>query len=189
MANHELHSFMTKLLNPRRAGKNARLTIECLDGKTYVNLQLHLESPPEPVYYHEPRPRPTPSRLRRRARRENARNTAAANASVRDTAVQADPPAPQVDAAVQAVVPALLTVDAAVQAVHPEVQLPLLHEQLQPARGVTEQAEHHQANVNDMLCPDAEYLPALSQLHRDRTPASILQRHIDDILARISSGT
>ena len=84
MADHELHSFITKLINLRRAGMNARLTVECQDGKTYIDLQLHLENPPGPVH-HKPRPRPSPSRLRRRARRENARNTEAASDPIRDT--------------------------------------------------------------------------------------------------------
>ena len=116
MAELELHSFMGKLLNLRRAGKNAQLTIECKHGKTYVNLQLYLEDPPGPVH----RPRPSPSRLCRRARRENSRNTAAVSAPVHDKSVQTDPPADiTVNAAVQVVIPVPLAVDAAVQAVIP----------------------------------------------------------------------
>ena len=68
MADHELFSFVTKLLNLRRDGNDARLTLECRHGKTFIDLQLYIDNPPGPAH---PRPRPTPSRLRRRARREH----------------------------------------------------------------------------------------------------------------------
>ena len=140
MADQELYSFMTKLLDLRRAGNNARLTVECQNGKTFINLQLHLNNPPGPAYPRQ-RPRPSPSRLRRRARREQARTTAAAIAAVHDTAVQVDlpklypavdvavqavlpPPLPTVDTAVQVVVPALLTVEEVIQVESPEVLFP-----------------------------------------------------------------
>ena len=43
MANqYEIHSFVTKLMNLRKAGRNACLTVECKDGDVIVNLQLHL---------------------------------------------------------------------------------------------------------------------------------------------------
>ena len=41
---------MTKIIDIRRAGNNVRLTIECLNGKTFINLQLHLNNPPGPAY-------------------------------------------------------------------------------------------------------------------------------------------
>ena len=171
----EIHSFVTKLLNLRRAGRNACLTLDCKDGEIIVNLQLHLHrdaghSVPE----HQ---RPSPSRLRRRARRELGRATAAANAAAaKETADKAVPstPPPSVDSAVQATNSTTQVVNAAVQAVAKTVDeavqagTPIQQEcQQSRDRVLAEQARQPlQHRLEDLLCRDADYLPAMGQLTR-----------------------
>ena len=172
----EIHSFVTKLLNLRRAGRNACLTLDCKDGEIIVNLQLHLHrdaghSGPE----HQ---RPSPSRLRRRARRELGRATAAANAAAaKETADKAvpSPPPLSLDAAVQATIPQTLTVNAAVQAVAETVDEAVqagtpINQECHPPQEVRVHAEQARQplqedhlfrhRLEDLLCRDAEYLPA-----------------------------
>ena len=89
--NFEIHSFVNKLMNLRRAGRNACLTLDCKDGEILINLQLHLHR--EAGHHGLQHPRPSPSRLRRRARRELARAAAAANAAAgKETAAKAAVP-------------------------------------------------------------------------------------------------
>ena len=151
MANQfEIHSFVTKLMNLRKAGRNACLTVECKDGDVIVNLQLHLHR--ETDYPGPQHQRTSPSRLHRRARRELARATAAANAATnpKDTAAEAvlpsQPPPSTTDAAVQADAPAPPpTADAAVQAVvqtiEEAVQAGPPPHQCEPSQGVLVLAE------------------------------------------------
>ena len=83
----EIHSFVAKLMNLRRAGRNACLTLDCKDGEILVNLKLHLYRDAE--HSGPEHPGHSPSRLRRRARRELERATAAANtAAAKETAGQ-----------------------------------------------------------------------------------------------------
>ena len=175
--NFEIHSFVNKLMNLRRAGRNACLTLDCKDGEILINLELHLHR--DAGHHGLQHPQPSPSRLRRRARRELARAAAAANAAAaKEAAVQA---AVQ-DVAVQAVTPDPLAVDTAVQAVEQTVDKavqagpPPPHQEGRPSQGVLVLAEqegqplqaglplHHR--LEDLLCSDTEYLPALSQFPR-----------------------
>ena len=64
-----------------KAGKDARLNLECHAGQVWLHLQVHLPQPPPPQPYHPHPPRQGPSRLRRRARRAEARAQAAENAT------------------------------------------------------------------------------------------------------------
>ena len=80
MARAEMHNFNFKFMQLWNAGHDARLTVECRDGKSTINLQLTLGEPP-PACHVRPQPRrPGPSRLRRRERCAEAR-TAAENAA------------------------------------------------------------------------------------------------------------
>ena len=60
-----------------RAGKDARLSMECYAGKAWLSLHVHVHQQPPPPQPHLQR-RQGPSRLRRRARREAARKSASA---------------------------------------------------------------------------------------------------------------
>ena len=60
-----------------RAGKDARLSMECYAGKAWLSLHVHVHQQPPPLQPHLQR-RQGPSRLRRRARREAARKSASA---------------------------------------------------------------------------------------------------------------
>ena len=75
-----MHNFNFKFMQLWNAGHDARLTVECRDGKSTINLQLTLGEPP-PACHVRPQPRrPGPSRLRRCERCAEAR-TAAENAA------------------------------------------------------------------------------------------------------------
>ena len=64
-----------------KAGKDARLNLECHAGEVWLQLHVHLPQPPPHQSYHHPHlPRQGPSRLRRRARRSEAREKAAEKA-------------------------------------------------------------------------------------------------------------
>ena len=176
MANQfEVSSFVTKLMTLRESGRSACLTLDCKEGEIIINLQLHLDR--EADHHGTHHPKPSPSRLRRRARRELARATAAVNAAAaKETAEKAavPPPTPsKVDVAVQAATPAPRAVDAAVQAVEQTLDRavqagPPPHQEGRSSQGVlglAEQADiplHH--HLEDLLCHDREYLPALGQL-------------------------
>ena len=98
--------IMIKIIDLRRTGNNARLTVECLNGKTF-NFQP--------------------------ARRELARATAAANAAVHWTAFKVDLPKHYsvVDVAVQDVLPPLITVDTCPSYNEEVIQLPLPNNHLE----------------------------------------------------------
>merc|ERR1712081_86402 len=68
----EVHSFVNKFLNLCNNGESASLSFKCHDGKTVIDLQLHLPSIPSPTY-HPQHVRPSPSRVRRSARRAQSR--------------------------------------------------------------------------------------------------------------------
>ena len=78
---HELHSFLTKFVNLQRNGRSCRMTFECKNGETIVNMEVRLENPlGKAMTTQSSRSRPSPSRLRRRERRRQARLLAAENA-------------------------------------------------------------------------------------------------------------
>ena len=108
----ELSSFVTKFANLWHSGKNACLSLECEAGEAIFNLQLRLQShhrQPQQVHPHYSAERKAgPSRLRRRARRAQARPTAAAEAPTL--------PSQKPEAAAQANVFTPANSDAAVQA-------------------------------------------------------------------------
>ena len=68
-------SFVNKFLCNN--GERIKLSLKCHDGKTVIDLQLHLQFIPPPAPYHPqsppPRVHPTPSRVRRTARRPHSR--------------------------------------------------------------------------------------------------------------------
>ena len=171
-----------------QAGKDARLNLECHAGQVWLHLQVQLHHPPSPQQYHPHPPRQGPSRLRRRARRAEERAKAAANAaptpskSTAEVFAQTDE-IQTVDAAVQAAIPTPIAVDAAVQAVEETVDGavqadPPPHQEGRPSQGVLVLAEqegqppradlplHHR--LDDLMCRDTEYLPALLGQLSDR---------------------
>ena len=87
----EVHSFVNKFLTLCNNGETANLSLKCQDGKTVIDLQLHLPSVPPPPPYHPqsppPRAGPSPSRVRRSARRAHYR---AANNASKTEEVSAD---------------------------------------------------------------------------------------------------
>ena len=86
----EVHSFVNKFLTLCNNGESANLSLKCQDGKTVIDLQLHLKPVPPPSYHPQSSPssaRPSPSRLRRSARRANSR---ASNNAAKTGQVSAD---------------------------------------------------------------------------------------------------
>ena len=78
----ELHSFVSKFAYLWHSGKSARFSVECEAGEATIHLQLrlgvHLSQPQQNQGLHQPTARKAgPSRLRRRARRAQARASAA----------------------------------------------------------------------------------------------------------------
>ena len=72
----EVHSFVNKFLTLCNNGESANLSLKCHDGKTVIDLQLHLQPVPPPSYRPQSSPpsaRASPSRVRRSARRANSR--------------------------------------------------------------------------------------------------------------------
>ena len=87
----EVHSFVNKFLTLCNNGERANLSLKCQDGKTVIELQLHLQPVPPPSYHPQsstPSARPSPSRLRRSARR--AHFCAAANNATKTEQVSAN---------------------------------------------------------------------------------------------------
>ena len=178
----ELDSFILKFKQLWKAGHVAHLDVDASAGKAWVGLRVQLGDPHD---HQEARSKNTPSRQRRRARRAAARESAveepSEKATVEETVVniavvkeQATTEEPsKVDVAVQAATPAPIAVDAAVQAVEQTLDRavqagPPPHQEGRSSQGVlglAEQADiplHH--HLEDLLCHDREYLPALGQL-------------------------
>ena len=61
----------------RHAGQDACLRLECHAGQVWLNLQVHLQQPPQQHQNFCPSPKNSPSRQRRRERRKAAREAAA----------------------------------------------------------------------------------------------------------------
>ena len=61
----------------RHAGQDACLRLECHAGQVWLNLQVHLQQPPQQHQNFRPSPKNSPSRQRRRERRKAAREAAA----------------------------------------------------------------------------------------------------------------
>ena len=76
-ADVEIHSFLTKFMSLRKSGINARMSIECKSGETFMNLEVHLANSANSSSRTRQKYGPTPSRLRRRERRSYARATQA----------------------------------------------------------------------------------------------------------------
>ena len=82
----EISSFIFKFQNLCRAGKDAKLSLTSKNGKTIVNLNLHIGSlppllpGPHPQHVPPQKHRNGPSRERRRQKRADARKTAAEQA-------------------------------------------------------------------------------------------------------------
>ena len=131
--------------------------------------------PPPQQPRHQPR-RPGPSRLRRRARRAEARATAAAANATATSSPAKKVDASENDASDRAIVTAEAAVqtlenysfstDASVQ-VGSSVDLQVLqgHHQHVAAQVLPLRPRHYnERDVNDMLCPDSEYLTSIPQL-------------------------
>ena len=102
-----------------KAGKDARLNLECHAGQVWLNLQVYLPQPPPPRSHYPPPPRQDSSRQRRRARRAEARAQAAVNA--------AKPAAVTAEVSVQTDDSEVKTTDAAVQAAIDDQPAELFH--------------------------------------------------------------
>ena len=61
----------------RHAGQDACLRLKCRAGQVWLNLQVHLQQPPQQHRNFRPSPKNSPSRQRRRERRKAAREAAA----------------------------------------------------------------------------------------------------------------
>ena len=61
----------------RHAGQDACLRLECHAGQVWLNLQVHLQQPPQQHQNFCPSQKNSPSRQRRRERRKAAREAAA----------------------------------------------------------------------------------------------------------------
>ena len=188
----ELDSFVLKLKQLWQAGQVAHLDVDANAGKAWVGLRVQLGQPPcDPPFC---KSKNTPSRQRRRARRAAAREVEpqemTEKATVEETAANENPVDVKEttdhstkDVAVQAAIPTPIAVDAAVQAVEETVDgaaqaYPPPHQESRPSQGVPLLAEqagqppradlplHHR--LDDLMCRDAEYLPALLGQLSDR---------------------
>ena len=171
----ELLSFLSKFTNLWHSGKNAQLFMECQDGVTSVNLQLHLNSqPPAPQQPSPPTQRlrqPGPSRARRRDRRGQARAEAAADAAVSSkdsiAAANVGPPDPSVlrtyDAALQ-VVPLTQEASRIIPLINAAVQTNGQLQQQQDQNVPHQRTLHGAAGalpssaVKDVFCHDRDYM-------------------------------
>ena len=142
-----LSNFIDKFQNVWRAGKDARLVIECQAGQAWISIHQHIGLPPPPPKQHHRRP--GPARLRRSARRAQARAEAEnvfAAAITAEMAVQTDQPPQTLEAAVQA------------EPVRPNPPHVVPAEQAGPANDQQWAAQAHQ--VSDAFCPDRMFQTA-----------------------------
>ena len=170
--------LLTKFNQFCRAGKNARLSLECRDGQVWA--YLHVQLPRHhaaPAQHHR---RPGPSRLRRRARRAAARKNAAEEVAensdnIREVVTQADN---------------IQSADAAAQAPTADVSPLFILDRDQPAdeeaAGHVVQQQHIEPQIpeegvtlaKDVFCPDNEYQTAVQAEHaRDRDVLLRTQPH------------
>ena len=139
-----------------RAGINARLSLECRGGQTWVN--LHVPPPRHPAAPAQFHRQPGPPQLRHRARRAAARKHAAEEAAQNTEYTEKVNTVQSAVAAAEAAtedIPPLQLADEEVadQAVQQQHRV--------PEQGVT--------LVSDVFCPDTEYKTAVQAEHaRDR---------------------
>ena len=143
--------------------------LECKAGKFTINLQLHLgfhHSPPQPTPHHSER-RVGPSRLCRRARRTQARDKAAEKGAASPTPEpdQTGASTPdQTNRAVKASASKTSTAEVAVQVdLHVPTTIPAKanHASLpvpEPAEQYPAKDDPPRHDLQDMFCPDSQYL-------------------------------
>ena len=140
----EFQSFTQKFFNLRKAGNNARLTIETNNYEVKINLQVSIVS--------NPRPRASPSRQRRRERRRQARENTSAENKDEETAVNAGDSSSAHDVETLRDNPS--------QEIHS-----MVIERNFTAVEAAASASHHTVSaklsppVIDCICPDKEYFP------------------------------
>ena len=180
-----LHNLLSNFETCWKAGKDARLYLNCHAGQAWINFHLNLSSsPPSQPKPTQPR-KPGPARLRRRARREEARARAAAenaadnaspdsfaNVTESNTAVQADDELPAHEDLVE---PA--------EEVNQDVQEDDAEEAGQDVQKDAEEADPtiglnvdaspwpncDSIQVQDTFCPDHQYLQHLLTLKPQAT--------------------
>ena len=154
-----------------RAGKNARLSLECHGGQAWANLHVQLQLPPHHAAPAQYQRRPGPSRLRRRARRAAARKLAAEEAAQNTDYTEKVDTVQSVDAAAEAATADLPPLQLAAEQAADQVVQQQHGEHQIPEEGVT--------LVTDVFCPDNEYQTAVQVEHaRDQDlPPSTQQCH------------
>ena len=168
----EASELFVKFQELWRAGKNARLNMECYAGQAWLSLHIHLPQQPPPQPHLQRRQ--GPSRLRRRARREAARKSASAAVKAATTSEAIpDAPAPDISTAEEAGTPAITVADKmipeaekadhSVSPVTPDhaMQVPPMLEDRKHQLNVLarpwpipSKADHH---VRDEICSDQDY--------------------------------
>ena len=190
-ATKEISSFVRKFVNLWHSGCDAKLSLNCQNGKIKIQLSLetghqHPPAPPKP-----PR-RPGPSRLRRRARRaeEHARASAAGAAASSSaqvsSAVQAAEETPKAnEVAVQATVDPPTTTEAAAQAGtssprQKDVAVQACQTQVHANAAVQAAAAVHPAQlphtVLDLVCQDEDYFHLLRKKQEIETKETLEKR-------------